>query len=258
MGVGLIFLSISALRNASSPEQEIDRAVSATLAALESGTTPAMSALSKILSWPSNVLAGWWEVLMKIMWTPVDILSSSISSASQACDMAVSSVYQLMNWLLSLPGNLAHAIMAMLGSRAQKAVGQISKSSRSLLDHASASFVGVLLHRIASSITSTGTAIRMGCSYLSDMASRLVFDAIQFTNSAVSFGSASIDRTLGVIASTDRAILRYYTILDRHWKSASKKVSSGVVSAQAYGERSFEVLASLYDHLSKMIAQSKL
>jgi hypothetical protein len=257
MGVGLIFLSISAMRNANSSEQEIDQAVKATLSALENGTAPAMSLLSKILSWPSKALAGWWEAVLALVAMPLDFVKGSISSASQVGALAVSTAHRLMDWIFSLPGRIFCAVMSMLGSRAQDAVNQITKTCSSLLDHASASFVGVLFHRLASSLSQTSLAIRMGCSYLSLVASKVAFEAIHWSNDVVTFLDLSLAKTSAAITSADAAILKYYAMLDKNLNKASQKFACVVVSAKDIGDRSFELVAHLYQQLAALIARMK-
>ena len=202
LGAGLIVFSVAAFRNASAPEQEIDRALTATLKSLESvATTPGFY---RILSLPLQFLAACKAAVVSVVMFPFRFVHGSVSTVGRAGGATMQAVSSIILWIAGLPGNLASSLTAFLGRGTRAVSSGVSNRSQRAVGAVSASFLGVFVRSIASSFTYTATIGKAGISSIG-------IALVQVKGSIESASTASMNFGSSVVAKTSGGFVAVYT-----------------------------------------------
>lgn len=158
----MIILAVAAFRNATTPEQEIDRALSATLETLGSGTSSA--GFAKILSLPFQLLSACKEGIMYVCMLPFRFVSGSIKTVGSASNAMMEAVSSALAWIFGLPANLAKSLINVVGNGLKSLSNGLSDRSRRAMEALSASFLGIFAREILAFVSSVAEVLNSGFS----------------------------------------------------------------------------------------------
>lgn len=195
LGAGLIVFSVAAFRNASAPEQEIDRALSATLKSLEN--VAATPGFYRILSLPLQFLAACKAAVLSVVMLPFKFVHGSVSTVGRAGGATMQAVNSIIRWMVGLPGNIASSLTAFLGRGTRAVSSGISSQSQRAVGAVSASFLGVFVRSIASSFTYTATIVKAGVSSIGIALVQAKGSIESASTSTMNFGSSVVAKTSG-------------------------------------------------------------
>lgn len=235
LGVGLIFLSIAAFRNANRPPDDaIDKVF---LDTLETHT----STFFKILSLPLDLLVACKDAVVAILLLPFRLVSAGLSRSRKVSDDLIDSVHQWLLWLLSFPGTLLSSLLN--GSREiVDAIGKgLAGQATRLMSVIDQSFVGGLFRTIGVSVSGVTSRTRIQWIILNRRVSDAALAIENFGMETAAIAHATFD---GLIGTTSNAISNLR--LD-----VSNVIASMVQEQKVY----HELISTKYDSLNKSLEE---
>jgi hypothetical protein len=247
LGAGLIVFSVAAFRNATAPEQGIDRALSATLKRLEN--VAATPGFSKILSLPLQFLAACKAAVISVVMLPFKFVHGSVSTVGRAGGATMQAVNSIIRWIVGLPGNLASSLTASLGRGTRAASNGLSKRSQRAAGVVSSSFLGVFVRSIASSFTYTATIVKAGVSSIGLALVQVKGSIMSASTATLYFGSIVVDKSSGGFVAVETGLVRATLALERAGERVSKGLSVGISGLDGMGDK-------VAEFLNKIVASS--
>jgi hypothetical protein len=255
LGAGLIVFSVAAFRNASAPEQEIGRALSATLKSLEN--VAATPGFYKFLSLPLQFLTACKAAVISVVMFPFKFVHGSVSTVGRAGGAIMQAVNSIIRWIVGLPGNLANSLTAFLGRGTRAMSSGLSNRSQRAVDAVSVSFLGIFVRSIASSFAYTATIVKAGVSSIG-LALVQVKGSIESASTAtMNFGSTVVAKTSGGFVAVETGLAAVETglagaalVLGKTGGRVSKGLSGGISGLNGMGDKVAEFMSKIVASIS--------
>ena len=242
MGAGLIVLSVAAFRNAHATEEQMDRALSATMSFLESGNI-----MSKIFSIPIQILTACKNGIVYVVTFPHRVASGLFNMICRTGTATKETIRTAIHWLVSLPRGIARSILTLLRHGSDAILSRLSDKSRqtwtSIVTSISTSTVGIFVANVGTTVANiyntiiTFDGITMFVSKYTDISRRISFTLNKVDDNLNSWGVAVetfvlsiIDTIRSVIATgTSTATNAYSSVVDY---TSSSGTSKAIISAK--------------------------
>jgi hypothetical protein len=229
-GAGLIVLSVAALRNANLPVEGVEQAL---LKTLESTN---MDKVWKVLAMPFDLLISAKDAVVWLVTLPFHLVSKSFRSLGRAGTAGATFVGSLIQWILQLPSQLLHSMMAALGTSWTAMSIKISETSQAALAPLSSSFLGVFFKNLGELFSNTIYGTRAVVASTRLVLSNGTEAADAYMKMALDIVAQAYARTLGSFAT------------------ANRKMSTGASWLQASGSHAVQDVSNGYDYLNELAA----
>ena len=262
MGAGLIVLSVAAFRNANATEEQMDRAMSATMSMIESGNV-----LSKIASIPFQILTACKDAVVYVVTFPHRLLTRVLTVIGQTGTATKDTVNNAIRWFINLPGGVAKYILNLLRQGSNAILGRISDKSRQTWSAISTSITtstfGVMVASIANIIGDTYTMLVLSFNSIGATFSKLSSTMDKVDDKLNAWGFA-VEMFLSKVVETIRNV--YYSnvvvgsgggggggsnSLRRHFSSSS---TATINTLNRAGEQLSEFLTKMLDVLATSLS----
>jgi hypothetical protein len=225
-GAGLIIVSIAAFRNATSPEQGMDRALLRTLESTD------VKGISKLFSIPFELLVACKDAIVSVLLFPFRLVTASLGRLGRAGIASLDMIHSWVQWIVHLPAKFAHSLLGVLGNGLKSVSGGITEQSRRIAAALSASFLGAFIRNLGEASVSASAAIQATLSSI---------------NLATSNGVSSVD-------SFFKSIMKVFTeALSRttaSWKATETTIASGISALEKFKSQTVRGVSDSYDALN--------
>lgn len=237
-GVGLLVLSLGALRNATNEEAAVEQAL---LTSLES--TKFFDKVFEVLAMPLDLLIATKDAIVWLVTLPFRLVFRSFKSVEKAGTSTMTFITNCIQWILHLPSQLLHSFLGLLGTSYSKIACQISETSHATSEALSNSFLGVVIRSLieasskvvsntASMLSSTQLAIQ-NCSEVADVYLKKVLEIVV----------QAYSRAMAVLSNATTNV-----------QSCNQLIQGSVSWLQVVGRKTICDMSNGYEYLNELAA----
>jgi hypothetical protein len=253
LGVGLIFMSIAAFRNATRPPDDaIDKVF---LDTLESHT----SRLFRLLSLPLDFLLACKDVVVAVLLAPFRLASAGLSRVGKLGGTLIESVQQWLLWLLSFPGALLSSLLEGLRGTVEAVGTGLAEQVTTLMSVVDQSFVGVLIRTTAKSLSGVTARTKIRWILLNRRVSATALaiedSGMQVASVARAIFDGDVEATTKATSNLRSGVSKLMTAIEHEQKTYQGRLSTEYVSLN----RSLEKFAlSVETLLGRLVSNFRL